>query len=115
MLAPSLRSSQMYAVGFSNIDIAYARSRGIVVTITGRPDRIGGRLHVGDDSGNHTPPGRRRTSPSAGDWKGWALDFMLRDGIERQEQLGLVGFGAASREPLPRGRPPSACGRHTLM
>jgi glyoxylate reductase len=92
-----LRVVANIAVGFNNIDLAAARERGVVVTNT--PDvlteasadftwalilGITRRLAEGD------------RLVRRGDWKGWALDFML--GAElRGKQLGIVGFGRIGR------------------
>ena len=95
------------AVGYDNIDVAAARARGIVVTNT--PDvltdavaeftwalifAITRRIGEGD------------RLVRRGEWKGWALDFML--GMElRGKQLGIVGRGRIGRA-VARARPRSA-------
>jgi glyoxylate reductase len=97
-----LRVVANIAVGFNNIDLAAARERGVVVTNT--PDvlteasadftwalilGITRRLAEGD------------RLVRRGDWKGWALDFML--GAElRGKQLGIVGFGRIGRAVAQR-------------
>ena len=93
----SLKVIANIAVGFNNIDVAYARSRNIVVTNT--PDVLT------ESTANFTwaliLAVTRRLSEGErllrrGGWKGWALDFML--GMElRGKQLGLVGFGRIGR------------------
>jgi glyoxylate reductase len=85
------------AVGYNNVDVTYARSRGIIVTNT--PDvltesvaaftwgmilSITRRLAEGD-----------RLVRRDG-WKGFALDFMLGSEL-KGKQLGLVGFGRIAR------------------
>ena len=85
------------AVGYNNIDVPYARSRGVIVTHT--PDvltesvaaftwgmilAITRRLAEGD-----------RLVRRQG-WKGFALDFMLGSEL-KSKQLGLVGFGRIAR------------------
>ena len=85
------------AVGYNNIDVAYVRSRGIVVTNT--PDvltdavaeltwalilAITRRLGEGDRLI------RRRA------WKGWGFDFMLGSEL-KGKQLGLIGLGRIGR------------------
>ena len=81
------------AVGYDNVDVAYARSRGIEVTNT--PDVLteataeftwGLILAVT----RRIPEGERLLR--AGRWKGWALDFMLGSEL-RGKQLGIVGLG----------------------
>ena len=85
------------AVGFNNIDVAHARSRGVIVTNT--PDVLT------DSTANLTwaliLAITRRISEGdrlvrRGGWKGWALDFMLGSEL-RGKQLGLVGAGRIAR------------------
>jgi glyoxylate reductase len=91
--APSLRIVANIAVGYDNIDVATARTRGIVVTNT--PDvlteataEFTWALILGVT--RRVSEGERLVR--AGGWKGWALDFML--GMElRGKQLGIVGMG----------------------
>ena len=81
------------AVGYNNIDVAAARERGVIVTNT--PDvltessadltwalilGITRRIVEGD------------RLVRAGQWKGWALDFMLGTELGGK-QLGIIGFG----------------------
>lgn len=81
------------AVGYNNLDVAYARSKGIVLTNT--PDvlteatanmaitlilAVTRRIVEGDRL-------LRR-----GEWKGFALDFMIGSDV-RGRQLGIVGMG----------------------
>jgi glyoxylate reductase len=88
-----LRIVANIAVGYDNIDVAYARARGIEVTNT--PDVLT------DATAEFTwglilaitrriPEGERFLR--AGRWKGWALDFMLGSEL-RGKQLGIVGLG----------------------
>jgi glyoxylate reductase len=81
------------AVGYDNVDVPYARSRGIEVTNT--PDVLteataeftwGLILALT----RRIPEGERLLR--AGGWKGWALDFMLGSEL-RGKQLGIVGLG----------------------
>lgn len=93
------------AVGFNNIDAVHARSRGIIVTNT--PDVL--TESVADFTWALILAITRRLSEGErlvrrGDWKGWALDFMLGTEL-RGKQLGLVGFGriahaVAARAPM---------------
>ncbi len=81
------------AVGYDNIDVAYARSRAVEVTNT--PDVLTeataeftwGLILA---SARRIPEGERLLR--AGGWKGWALDFMLGSEL-RGKQLGIVGLG----------------------
>jgi lactate dehydrogenase-like 2-hydroxyacid dehydrogenase len=85
------------AVGYNNIDVAYARSRGIVVTNT--PDVL--TESVADFTWALILAITRRLSEGErlvrkGEWKGWAFDFMLGSGLGGK-QLGLVGLGRIGR------------------
>jgi glyoxylate reductase len=81
------------AVGYNNVDVAYARSRQIVVTNT--PDVL--TEAVADFTWAMILDITRRVSEGerlvrSGKWTGWALDQLL--GMElRGKQLGLVGAG----------------------
>ncbi len=81
------------AVGYDNVDVAYARSRGIEVTNT--PDVL--TEATAEFTWGLILAATRRIGEGervvrAGTWKGWALDFML--GMElRGKQLGIVGLG----------------------
>jgi glyoxylate reductase len=90
------------AVGYNNIDVAYARSRGIVVTNT--PDVL--TESVADFTWalilaitRRVSEGERLLRRRA--WKGWALDFMLGSEL-RGKQLGLVGGGRIARAVAAR-------------
>jgi glyoxylate reductase len=95
--APTLEVVANVAVGYDNIDVAAARARGIVVTNT--PDVLTNAtaeltwaliLAVTRRIGEGDRLVRR------GEWKGWALDFML--GAElRGKQLGIIGRGRIGR------------------
>jgi glyoxylate reductase len=85
------------AVGFNNIDIAYAKSRGVLVTNT--PDVL--TEAVADFTWALILAITRRLAEGErllrrGGWKGWALDFMLGSEL-RGKQLGLVGVGRIGR------------------
>jgi lactate dehydrogenase-like 2-hydroxyacid dehydrogenase len=92
-----LRVIANIAVGFDNIDVPYAHSRGIVVTNT--PDVLTDA--VADFTWGLILAVTRRLVEGdrlvrRGGWTGWALDFML--GAElRGKQLGVVGFGQIGR------------------
>jgi glyoxylate reductase len=81
------------AAGYENVDIAHAKARGIVVTNT--PDVL--TEAVAELTWALILAAARRVGEGErlvrrGEWKGWALDFML--GMElRGKQLGLIGRG----------------------
>ena len=90
------------AVGYNNVDVASARERGIVVTNT--PDVL---TEASADFTWALILGiTRRVSEGErllrrGEWKGWALDFMLGTEL-RGKQLGIVGFGRIGRAVAAR-------------
>ncbi len=92
-----LRIIANIAVGYDNIDVAFARQRGIVVTNT--PDVL--TEATAEFTWALILAATRRVSEGErllrrGAWKGWALDFML--GMElRGKQLGVVGMGRIGR------------------
>jgi glyoxylate reductase len=100
--APDLKVVANIAVGYDNIDVAAAQSRGIVVTNT--PDVLTEAtaeltwaliLAVTRRLGEGERLVRR------GGWKGWALDFML--GMELGgKQLGIIGRGRIGRAVAAR-------------
>jgi glyoxylate reductase len=85
------------AVGYNNIDVEAARRRGIAVTNT--PDVLTEAVAEFTwglilAAARRIPEGDRLVR--RGDWKGWALDFML--GMElRGKQLGIIGMGRIGR------------------
>ena len=90
------------AVGYNNIDVAYARSRGIIVTNT--PDVL--TESVADFTWALILAITRRLSEGErivrrGAWKGWAFDFLLGTEL-RGKQLGLVGAGRIGRAVAAR-------------
>jgi glyoxylate reductase len=93
----SLKVIANVAVGFNNVDVEYARSRGIVVTNT--PDVL--TQSVADFTWAMILAITRRLSEGerlvrGGRWKGWALDLL--PGAElRGKQLGIVGAGRIGR------------------
>jgi glyoxylate reductase len=100
--ATKLRVIANVAVGYNNIDIPYARSRGIVVTHT--PDVL--TESVADFTWALILAITRRLSEGErlvrrGEWKGWALDFMLGTEL-KGKQLGLVGVGRIGRAVAAR-------------
>ncbi len=90
------------AVGYNNINVPYARTRGIVVTNT--PDVL--TESVADFTWAMILAITRRLSEGErvirrGAWKGWAFDFMLGTEL-RGKQLGLIGFGRIGRAVAAR-------------
>jgi glyoxylate reductase len=92
------------AVGYNNLDVPYARSKGIVLTNT--PDvlteatanmavtlilAVTRRIVEGD------------RLVRRGDWKGFSLDFMIGSEI-RERQLGIVGLGRIGRAVADKAR-----------
>jgi glyoxylate reductase len=100
--AGALKIIANVAVGYNNIDLPYARSRGIAVTNT--PDVL--TESVADFTWALILAITRRVSEGerltrSGQWKGWALDQLL--GMElRGKQLGLVGVGRIGRAVAAR-------------
>jgi glyoxylate reductase len=100
--APSMKVIANVAVGYSNIDVAHARSRGVIVTNT--PDVL--TESVADFTWGLILGITRRLAEGErllrrGEWKGWALDFMLGSEL-RGRQLGLIGFGRIGRAVAAR-------------
>ena len=100
--APNLKVVANVAVGYNNIDVVYARSRGIVVTNT--PDVL--TESVADFTWALILAVTRRLSEGErlvrrGEWKGWALDLLLGSEL-RGKQLGLVGAGRIGRAVAAR-------------
>ncbi len=99
---PKLKVIANVAVGYNNVDVPYARSKGIVVTNT--PDVL--TEAVADFTWAMILAITRRISEGerivrAGQWKGWALDFLLGSEL-RGKQLGLVGVGRIGRAVAQR-------------
>ncbi len=90
---PDLRIIANIAVGYDNIDVGFARQRGIVVTNT--PDVL--TEATAEFTWALILAVTRRVAEGErlvrrGAWKGWALDFLL--GMElRGKRLGIVGMG----------------------
>jgi len=100
--APGLKIIANLAVSYNNVDVAYARSRGIVVTNT--PDVL--TESVADFTWAMILSITRRLSEGerlarSGHWKGWALDLLLGSEL-RGKQLGLVGIGRIARAVASR-------------
>jgi glyoxylate reductase len=101
---PGLRIVANIAVGFDNIDLSAARSRGVVVTNT--PDVL--TEATADLTWGLILAVTRRIAEGErllrrGEWSGWALDFMLGSDL-RGKQLGIVGLGRIGRAVAARAR-----------
>ena len=95
--ADELKIVANIAVGHDNIDVAAARSRGIVVTNT--PDVL--TEAVAEFTWALILAAARRVGEGerlvrSRGWKGWALDFMLGTEL-RGKQLGIIGRGRIGR------------------
>ena len=95
--APNLKIVANIAVGYDNIDVAAARARGIVVTNT--PDVL--TEATAEFTWTLILAAARRLGEGErllrrGEWRGWALDFMLGTEL-RGKQLGIIGRGRIGR------------------
>jgi len=100
---PSLKVIANVAVGFDNLDVAYARSKGIVCTNT--PDVLTDAtadLTWALILGITRRIGEGERLIRAGQWKGWSFDFMLGSGLQGKV-LGIVGGGRIGRAVATRG------------
>jgi glyoxylate reductase len=91
--AARLKIAANIAVGYNNVDVPYAKSKGVIVTNT--PDVL--TESVADFTWALILAITRRLAEGErllrrGGWKGWAFDFMLGTEL-RGKQLGIVGFG----------------------
>jgi glyoxylate reductase len=98
----ALRVIANVAVGYDNVDVRYARDRGIVVTNT--PDVLTDA--VADYTWALILAVTRRLGEGerivrSGNWKGWAFDFMLGSSLAGK-QLGIVGAGRIGRAVAAR-------------
>jgi glyoxylate reductase len=95
--APELAIVANVAVGYDNLDVPALKARGVVVTNT--PDVLTeatAELTWGLILAVTRRIGEGERLVRRGEWKGWALDFML--GMElRGKQLGIVGRGRIGR------------------
>src|SRR3954466_1115724 len=99
---PALKVVANIAVGYDNIDVPAARTRGIVVTNT--PDVL--TEAVAEFTWALILGIARRVAEGdrlvrGGGWKGWALDFMLSTEL-RGKQLGIIGAGRIGRAVAAR-------------
>lgn len=90
------------AVGYNNVDVAYARGKGVIVTNT--PDVL--TESVADYTWALILGITRRVVEGdrvvrRGDWKGWTFDFMLGTEL-RGKQLGVIGMGRIGRAVAAR-------------
>jgi len=117
--APRLKIAANVAVGYNNIDVAYAKTRGLIVTNT--PDVL--TESVADFTWALILAITRRLSEGErlvrrGAWKGWVFDFMLGSEL-RGKQLGIVGFGRIGRAVAARapafGMRVAYTGRHDAV
>jgi glyoxylate reductase len=100
------------AVGYDNLDVPYARSKGILCTNT--PDVLTDA--VADYTWALILAVTRRLGEGErilrrGEWKGWAFDFMLGSSL-RGKQLGILGAGRIGRAVADRA---AAFGMHVAV
>lgn len=93
------------AVGYDNIDVAHAKRRGIVVTNT--PDVLTDA--VAEFTWALILAAARRVVEGdrvlrRGEWKGWALDFMLGNELSGKT-LGIIGYGRIGQAVAARAVP----------
>ena len=99
---PSLKIIANVAVGYDNLDVAYAVSRGIVCTNT--PDVLTDAtadLTWALILGVTRRLGEGERLLRAGAWKGWGFDFMLGSSLAGK-LLGIVGGGRIGRAVATR-------------
>jgi len=90
------------AVGYDNIDVPAAKSRGVIVTNT--PDVLTeatAELTWALILAAARRIGEGERLVRSGRWKGWALDFMLGTEL-RGKQLGVIGRGRIGRAVAAR-------------
>lgn len=92
------------AVGYNNLDVPYARSKGIILTNT--PDVLteataNMTMTLILASTRRIVEGDRLVR--RGDWKGFSLDFMIGSDI-KEKQLGIVGLGRIGRAVAEKAR-----------
>lgn len=95
--APTLKVVANVAVGYDNIDVTAARTRGVVVTNT--PDVL--TESVAEFTWGLILAITRRLGEAErllrrGDWKGWSFDFMTGTELSGK-QLGVIGTGRIGR------------------
>src|SRR4051794_9974766 len=102
--APTLKVVANYAVGYDNIDVAEARSRGIEVTTT--PDVL--TEATADLAWALLLAAARRIGEGdrlvrSGEWDGWRPTQLLGQPVGGRT-LGIIGMGAIGRAVARRGR-----------
>lgn len=99
---PQLKIIANVAVGYDNLDVAYAASKGIICTNT--PDVLTEDVAVftwGLILGITRRIGEGERLIRSGGWKGWGFDFMLGTSL-RDKQIGFVGAGRIGRAVADR-------------
>jgi glyoxylate reductase len=100
--APELKIVANVAVGYDNVDVAYAKRRGVIVTNT--PDVLTNAV-AEYTWGLILAIARRVTEGDRlirrGGWKGFAFDFMLGTELHGK-QLGILGMGRIGRAVAAR-------------
>jgi glyoxylate reductase len=101
-VAKRLKVVANVAVGYDNLDVTYAREKGVVCTNT--PDVLTDA--TADLTWALILDVTRRVSEGdrlarAGNWKGWTFEFMLGSGLQGK-QLGIVGGGRIGRAVAAR-------------
>lgn len=100
---PALKVIANVAVGYDNLDVEYARSRGIVCTNTpGVLTEATADLAWALILGITRRIGEGERLVRAGDWKGWSFDFMVGTSLQGKV-LGIVGGGRIGRAVADRG------------
>jgi glyoxylate reductase len=92
------------AVGYNNLDVPYARSKGIVLTNT--PDVL--TEATANMAVTLIMAVTRRVVEGdrvvrRGDWKGFSLDFMIGSDV-RDRQLGIIGLGRIGQVVAEKAR-----------
>jgi glyoxylate reductase len=100
--APELKIVANVAVGYDNVDVAYARRRGVIVTNT--PDVLTNA--VAEYTWGLILAIARRVAEGdrlirRGGWKGFSFDFMLGTELHGK-QLGILGMGRIGRAVAAR-------------
>jgi glyoxylate reductase len=99
---PSLKVVANVAVGYDNLDVAYARSKGVVCTNTpGVLTDATADLTWALILAVTRRLGEGERLLRRGEWKGFAFDFMLGSSL-RGKQLGIVGAGRIGRSVAER-------------
>jgi glyoxylate reductase len=101
---PSLKVIANVAVGYDNLDVSYARARGVVCTntpgvLTDATADLTWALILGIT--RRMGEGERLIRSNG--WKGWTFDFMLGSGLQGKV-LGIVGAGRIGRAVAERGK-----------